>query len=51
MAVMGGEPSGAQPPPSGKDEEPHLSPNNPHPGGKIPQHFQANLRDLTDNEL
>ena len=51
MAVVGGEPSGTQSPPSDREEEPHISPNNPHPSGRTPQHLQANLRDLADNEL
>ena len=51
MAAVGGGPSGTQPPPSNREEEPHLSPSNPHPGGRTPQHFQANLGDLMDNKL
>ena len=46
-----GEPSGTQPLPSDREEEPHLSPSNPNPDGKILQHLQANLGDLADNEL
>ena len=30
IAVVGGEPSGTQPPPSDGEEEPHLSPSNPN---------------------
>ena len=51
MAVVGGEPSSAPCPPSDEEEEPHLSPNNPHPGGKTLQHLQANLGNLLDNKL
>ena len=51
MAIIIGEPSGIQPPPSNGEEEPQLSPSNPHPGGKTPQHLQGNLGDLMDNEL
>ena len=51
MAAVNGEPSGIQPPPSSGEEEPHLSPSNSHLGGRTPQHLQANLGDLTDNEL
>ena len=51
MATVNGEPSGTQPPPSDREEEPHSSPSSPHPGGKIPQHLQANLGDLADNKL
>ena len=51
MAVVGGDPSGTQPPPSDGEEEPHLSPSNPHLGGRTPQHLQANLGDLADNEF
>ena len=51
MAAVGGEPSSTQPLPSNGEEEPHLSPSNPHPGGRTPQHLQANLGDLADNEL
>ena len=51
MAVVNGEPSGTQPLPSDGEEEPHLFPSNPHLSGRTPQHFQANLGDLTDNEL
>ena len=36
MAVVGGEPSGTQPPPSDGEEEPNLSPSNYHPGGRTP---------------
>ena len=39
MAVMGGEPSSSQPSPSDREEEPHLSPSNPHPGGSTLQHL------------
>ena len=51
IAVVNGEPSGTQPPPSDGEEEPHLSPSNPHLGGRTPQHLQANLGNLVDNEL
>ena len=51
IAVVTGEPSGTQPLPSDDEEEPHLSPSSIHPGGRTPQHLQANLGDLTDNEL
>ena len=51
IAAVNGEPSGAQPPPSDEEEEPHSSLSNPHPGGRTPQHLQANLGDLADNEL
>ena len=51
MAAVNGEPSGVQPPPSDGEEEPHLSPSKPHPGGRTPQHLQTNLGDLMDNTL
>ena len=51
MAVEMEEPSGTQPLPSNGEEEPHLSPSNHHLVGRTPQHLQANLGDLTDNEL
>ena len=51
MAVVGGEPSSAQPLPSDGEKEPHLSPSVPHPSGRIQQHLQAYLRGLMDNEL
>ena len=38
MATVTGEPSGIQPPPSDRMEEPHSSPSNPLPGGRTPQH-------------
>ena len=51
MVVVGGEPSGTHPPSSDREEEPHLSLSNPHPGGRTQQHLQADLGDLVDNEL
>ena len=51
MVAVTGEPSGAQSLPSDGDEEPHLSPSNPQPGGRTPQLLQANLVDLVDNEF
>ena len=51
MAEVGGEPSGMQPLPSNREEKSHLSPGNPHPGGRTSQHLQANLGDLAGNEL
>ena len=50
MAVVNGEPFGAQPPPSDGEEEPHSSPSNPHLSGRTPQ-LQVNLGDLADDEL
>ena len=51
MTVLNVEPSGAQPLPSNRGEEPHSSPGNPNPGGRTPQQLQANLGDLADDEL
>ena len=51
MAVANKEPPSSQPLPSDREEESHLSPSNPYPGGRTPQHLQANLGDLMDNEL
>ena len=51
MAMVNGEPSVIQLPPSDQEEEPPLSPNNPHLGGRTPQHLQANLGDLMEKEL
>ena len=51
MAVVNGKLSGTQPLPSNGEEGHHLSPSNPHPGGRTPQHLQANFGDVTDNEL
>ena len=51
MVVVNEEPSGSQPLPSDREEEPHSSPSNSHPGGRTPQHLKANLGDLMDNEL
>ena len=51
MAVVNGEPSGTQSLPSDGEEEPHLSPGDPHPGWRTLQQLQANLGDLTDGEL
>ena len=51
MVVVNGEPSGTQPPTSKGEEEPKLSPSNPHPGGRTPHQLQAYLRDLADDEL
>ena len=51
MATVTWEPSGTQAPPSDDEEEPHLSPSNPHPGRRTLQQLQANLGDLMDNEL
>ena len=51
MAAVNGEPSGTQPPPSDGQGESHSSHSNPHPGGRTPQQLQANLGDLTDDEL
>ena len=43
MVMVSGEPSGTQPLPSNGEEEPQSHSGNPHPGGRTPQHFQANL--------
>ena len=51
MAVVNGDPSGTQCPPSNGEEEPHSSPSDPHPGGRTLQQLQANHRDLADDEL
>ena len=51
MAGVNGEPSGIQPLPPNREEEPPFPLSNPHLGGRTPQHLQANLGDLTDNEL
>ena len=51
MAMLTREPSGTQPLPSDGEEQPHLSPSNPHLGGRTPQNLQVNLWDLTDDEL
>ena len=51
MAMVGGEPSRTQLPPSEGEEELHLPAGNPHLGGGTPQHFQADLGDLADDEL
>ena len=51
MAAVNGEPSGTQPPPSNGEEECHLSPSDPHPGGRTLQPLQANLGDIADEEL
>ena len=51
MAVVNGEPSSTQPLPSDREEEPHLSPINPHPGGRTLQHLEASLGDLMDNQF
>ena len=51
MAVVNGEPSATQLPPSDGEEEPHLSPSNPHSGGRTPQQLQANLGGLVDDAL
>ena len=37
MAVVNGDPSGAQPPPSEGEEEPHYSHSNPHSSGRTQQ--------------
>ena len=49
MEAVNGETSSTQPPPSDREEEPCLSPRNPHPGGWTPQQLQANLGDLVDS--
>ena len=51
VAVVNGEPSSTQPPTPNGEEEPHLSPSNPHLGGRTPHQLQANLGDLADDEL
>ena len=51
MAVVNGEPSGTQLPTSEGEEEPQLSPSDPHLGGRTPHQLQANLGDLADDEL
>ena len=51
MAMVGGEPSRTQPPPSEGEGEPHLATGNPHPGGRTPHCLQADLGNLADHEL
>ena len=51
MAVVGGEPSRTQPSHSDGKEVLHSPAGNPHPGGGMLQHLQADLRDLADGEL
>ena len=51
MVVVNGEPSGGQPPTPDREEEPQLSPSEPHLGGRTPCQLQMNLGDLADNKL
>ena len=52
MAAITGEHSGIQPPLSDGEEEIHTSPSKPPSGWEKPhKHLQANLGDLTDNQL
>ena len=51
MAVVNGEPSGIQPPPSNGEEEPHLFPSTPIWVGESHNTPKANLGDLMGNEL
>ena len=46
IAARDGELSGAQPPTSDREEEPQLSPSDPHLGGRIPHQLLVNLWDL-----
>ena len=45
MVVMDGEPSGTQPLAPDSEEEPQLSPSDPHLGGRTQHQLQVNLGD------
>ena len=49
--VEGGGPSSVQHPTPNREGNPQHSPCDCHPGGSTPHQLQANLRDLTDDEL
>ena len=51
IAIVVGDPSKLQSPPSEGEDESHLPTGNPHLGGGTPHHLQAELGNLTDQEL
>ena len=51
IAVVGGDPSKPQSPPSEGEGGSHSPSGNPHPGGGTLCHLQAELGNLTDQEL
>ena len=51
IAIVGGDHSKLQSPPSEGEGDPHSPTGNPHPGGSTPHCLQAELGNLTDQEL